>query len=142
MTKGAWGLLAVGVGLAVMGFGFRLGYFRALGWAYFDPEWRKNRFYRNGMFALAPGSFMFLAGFLAGFVEDGSLMGAFLLLIAMTSVLMAFVTFIKPAGFVKPRWIREIDQELKGDPRADLRRREVLREIRQSRDERLTARTA
>jgi hypothetical protein len=62
MTIGAWGLLAVGVGLAVMGFGFRLGYFCALGWAYFDPEWRKNRFYRNGMFALAPGSFMFLAG--------------------------------------------------------------------------------
>jgi hypothetical protein len=125
-----WGLLAAGVGLAVIGFGFRLGNFRALGWAYFDPEWTKNRFYRNAMFAVAPGSFMFLAGFLAGFVEDGSLMGVFLLLIAMSSVLVAFVTFIRPAGYMKPRWIREIDQELKGDPQADLRRREVLRKIR------------
>ena len=73
---------------------------------------------------------MFLAGSLAGFVEDGSLMGVVLVLIAMSSVLVAFVTFIRPAGFMKPRWIREIDQELKGDPQADLRRREVLREIR------------
>ena len=83
------------------------------------------------MFALAPGSFMFIAGFLASFVDDdNSPMGAFLLLIAVISVLAMFATFVKPAGFMKPRWIRAIDEELKDDPLADLRRREILRRIR------------
>jgi len=74
---------------------------------------------------------MFIAGFLASFVDDdNSPMGAFLLLIAVISVLAMFATFVKPAGFMKPRWIRAIDEELKDDPLADLRRREILRRIR------------
>jgi hypothetical protein len=130
MTAADWGLLVAALSLGVVGLGFRLGRFRRLGWGYFDPEYRKNRFYRNGVFALPLGFLMFFVGFLAGFVDDGSWAGGILVLIAIGVLAVALVTFVRPAQFMKPQWIREIDNELNGDPRADLRRMEILRGIR------------
>ena len=109
MSVGHWLILLATVYLAIVGTGFRLGHFRRLSWTYFDPEWSRNRVYRNGPFAYIPGALMFGSGLLLSFVVPSpSLLGDLLFLVLMAALVWLLITlFFRPAKFLKPRWLRE-----------------------------------
>jgi hypothetical protein len=129
-------VLACGLGLGAMSFGFRLGYFRGLGWGYLDSQWRRSRFFRNGMFALPPASLALIAAGMVGLMQDLELAGGSMeMLLAGTAVgMMAIstISYLWPASFMKPDWIRRLEAELRDHPRADSKRMDVLDEIRAS----------
>jgi hypothetical protein len=115
--------------VGVVGFAFRLGHLRRLGWAYIDPDWSRSRYYANGLFTLIPGSLTFGLGCILFFVPEDSPFGAWILLLAFPLMVWTIVTVFYPARFLKPKWIRQIDSEIRDDETGYRRRLEVLQEI-------------